>query len=286
MTAPTRRQPPVLASAIRVFDFSLGYMLWSRRSLLLACLVGAPVAMGLALRVASIVHPFGLFTFGRGAAPNVGPLIYAMTIWLIYIRFLVPALGVFYGTSIIADEVDDKTITYLFTRPIPRRAVVFGKYLGYLVCTTLLVLPSALIVYFLLVPIGGAGRIGELFPTLMGDLGALAVGLAAYGAVFAYVGARVRRPLVLGLVFAFGWEPVILLIPGYLKRASVAFYLQALVPQALPASAGPPGLAAILQVVREQPSLGVGLLGLACIVGIGLWAAGRAVEDREYVLEP
>ena len=35
-----------------------------------------------------------------------------------------------------------------------------------------------------------------MFPSLVGDLGMLACGLAAYGAVFALVGARLRRPLV------------------------------------------------------------------------------------------
>ena len=43
-------------------------------------------------------------------------------IWLLYLRFIVPVLAVYYGTSLIADEVEDKTITYLFTRPdSPRR---------------------------------------------------------------------------------------------------------------------------------------------------------------------
>ena len=50
--------------------------------------------------------------------------------WWLYIRFIVPVLGVFYGTSLIADEVEDKTITYLFTRPVPRSAVLLGKYAG------------------------------------------------------------------------------------------------------------------------------------------------------------
>ena len=49
-----------------------------------------------------------------------GPAIFGMMIWVFYLRFTVPVLGVFYGTSLIADEVEDKTITYLFTRPIPR----------------------------------------------------------------------------------------------------------------------------------------------------------------------
>ena len=86
-----------------------------------------------------------------------------MMIWLLYIRFIVPVLGVFYGTALIADEVEDKTITYLFTRPIPRGAVLLGKYLAYLACTVLLVLPSVMLVFFLIVPIGG-GSIGAAFP--------------------------------------------------------------------------------------------------------------------------
>ena len=59
-------------------------------------------------------------------------------IWLLYIRFIIPVFGVFYGTSLIADEVDDRTITYLFTRPIRRGAVLIQNFLAYLACTTLL----------------------------------------------------------------------------------------------------------------------------------------------------
>ena len=113
-----------------------------------------------------------------------GPALFGMMIWLLYLRFIVPVLGVFYGTALIADEVEDKTITYLFTRPIPRGAVLLGKYLAYLVCTMLLVLPSVVLVYFLIVPLGG-GSVGAQFPALLADLGHAAAGLAAYGAVFA-----------------------------------------------------------------------------------------------------
>jgi hypothetical protein len=49
-------------------------------------------------------------------------VLFGMMIWL-RIRFIVPVLGVFWHL-LIADEVDDKTLTYLFTRPIPRAAVL------------------------------------------------------------------------------------------------------------------------------------------------------------------
>ena len=49
-------------------------------------------------------------------------------------------------------------------------------------------------------------NIGIHFDPLLTDLGALALGLAAYGAVFAFVGARLKRPLLVGLLFVLGWE--------------------------------------------------------------------------------
>jgi ABC-type transport system involved in multi-copper enzyme maturation permease subunit len=203
-----------------------------------------------------------------------------MMIWLIYIRFIIPVLGVFYGTSLIADEVDDKTITYLFTRPIRRSAVLLGKYLAYLACTVLLVLPSVVFVYFFIVPLGGS--IGASFPALIEDLGMLAIGLVAYGAVFAWVGARLKRPLIIGLVFIFGWEPGVLLFPGYLKRLTVAYYVQALVPHAMPQDSS---VSVLMQVFHEVPSVWISLVALCAISVLALWAAGRTVETREYVLE-
>jgi ABC-type transport system involved in multi-copper enzyme maturation permease subunit len=210
-----------------------------------------------------------------------GAMIFGMIMWLLYIRFIVPVLGVFYGTALRADEIDDKTITYLFTRPIPRGAVLLGKYLAYLACTILLILPSVVLVYFLIVPLGG-GSIGAAFPSLLADLGMLAAGLVGYGAVFAFVGARLKRPLIIGLVFALGWEPGVLLFPGYLKRLTVAYYLQALVPHAMPDDST---LGMLLQVFREVPSVAVSLLSLAVITGLALWLAARTVDSREYVLE-
>lgn len=275
---PATAMPGLLSSAARIFDLSLGQMLWSRRSVFLGVLLGGPVALAVALRIVDSLHTSG---FRVNGAQVGGGTIFGMMIWLLYIRFIVPVLGIFYGTALIADEVDDKTITYLFTRPIPRGAVLLGKYLAYLVCTVLLVLPSVVLVYFLIVPTGG-GSIAEAFPSLVTDLGMLAVGLASYGAVFALVGTRLKRPLVVGLVFAFGWEPAVLLFPGYLKRATVAYYMQALVKHEMPQDSA---MSVLMQVFHEVPSVPVSLLCLGAIIGLTLWFAGRAVEQREYVLE-
>jgi hypothetical protein len=136
-------------------------------------------------------------------------------------------------------------------------------------------------VYFLIVPLGG-GSIGAEFPLLLKDLGMLAVGLTTYGAVFAFVGTRLKRPLIIGLVFAFGWEPGVLLFPGYLKHMTVAYYLQSLVPHAMPSDSA---ISLLMQFLTDVPSAGISLVSLTVITVVSLWLAGRSVEDREYVLE-
>ena len=260
----------------RVFDLSLGEMLWSRRTIFMALVVGGPVLLALIVKG---VEMFGMSALRVNGQKVAGFGIFGVMIWMLFLRFIVPVLGVFYGTALMADEVEDKTITYLFTRPIPRGAVLVGKYLAYLACTFLVVLPSVMLVYFMLVPFS---QFPGTFGNLLVDLSLLALGLAVYGGVFAFVGSYFKRPLVIGLVFAFGWEQVVLALPGYLKQFTIAYYLQALVPHAMPSE----GVASILQgIFRENPPALVCLGWLFAYLGVFLYLATRVVERKEYILE-
>ena len=277
-TAPSRpipAAPGFIAAALRIFDLSLGEMLWSRRTIFMLLVVGAPVAIALLLRL--------LVSLGAPILENTrmtGPAIFGLMIWVFYLRFTVPVLGVFYGTSLMADEVEDKTITYLFTRPIRRGAILVGKYLAYLGCTVLVVLPSVVLVYLFIVPMQGS--LGASFIDLLKDLALLALGLAVYGSLFAFIGAKFKRPLLIGLVFIFGWEQAALAFPGYLKKFTIAYYTQALVPHAMP---NDNTLSLIQGIFRENPPLATSLFWLAAIWLTFLVCAAWVVERREYVLE-
>jgi ABC-2 type transport system permease protein len=274
---PIPKAPGFLTSSLRVFDLSVSEMLWSRRTIFMGLVVGAPVIISLCLR---LLDALGAPVFRVNGTTMAGPAIFGLMIWVFYLRFTVPVLGVFYGTSLIADEVEDKTITYLFTRPIPKGAVLVGKYLAYLACTIFVVLPSVMIVYLAIVPMRGS--LGASFIDLIKDLTLLALGLSVYGAVFAFIGAKFKRPLLVGLIFIFGWEQAALAFPGYLKKFTVAYYLQALVPHAMPND----GVVSLIQgIFRETPSLGESLFWLAVILLGFLWWAAVSVERKEYVLE-
>jgi len=271
--------PAFVPAAMRVFDLSLGQMLWSRRTIFLALIVGSPLALGLLFRILEVFGLTGAMRVG-GAAVG-GATVFGGMVWLLYLRFIVPVLGVFYGTALIADEVDDKTITYLFVRPIPRGAVLVGKYLAYLVTTVFVVLPSVVLLYLLVVPLGH-GSLAASFPALLKDLALLGIGLAAYGALFAFIGAQFKHPLVVGLVLAFGWEQLALMLPGYLRRLTIAYYLQSLVPHSMPSS----GLGAAIQsLFRDAPPAWISLAWLSSYIVVFLALAARATARREYVLE-
>jgi ABC-type transport system involved in multi-copper enzyme maturation permease subunit len=272
---PLPPAPSFLTSSLRIMDLSIGEMLWSRRTVFMMLLVSAPVLIALCVRL--------LVGLGAPIIENsrmTGPAIFGLMIWIFYLRVIVPLLGVFYGTSLIADEVEDKTITYLFTRPISKGSVLVGKYLAYLVCTVFVVLPSVMLVYLLIVPMQGS--LCGSFLDLVKDLILLALGLAVYGAVFAFIGAKFKRPLLIGLVFIFGWEQAALAFPGYLKYYTVAYYVQALVPHAMPNDST---LSLLQGMFRETPSLLTSLLSLVVIWGVFLWIAAWVVERKEYVLE-
>ncbi len=274
---PIPKAPGFLTSSLRVFDLSVGEMLWSRRTIFMGLIVGAPVLIALFLRM---LDALGAPVFRVNGMTMAGPAIFGLMIWVFYLRFTVPVLGVFYGTSLIADEVEDKTITYLFTRPIPKGAVLVGKFFAYLACTLFVVLPSIVIVYLSIVPMRGS--LGGSFLDLLKDLALIAIGLAVYGAVFAFIGARFKRPLLVGLIFIFGWEQMALAFPGYLKKFTVAYYLQAMVPHAMPND----NVVSLIQgIFRETPSLPESLIWLGVILLVFLWLAAVSVERKEYVLE-
>ena len=243
---------PLFGPTRRVFELALGEMLWARRTAFMALAAGAPILIAVVTRLALVNGSAVLTVNGSRIGTQA---IFETAVSLLYLRFIVPALGVFYGTSLIADEVEDKTITYLFTRPIARGAIVLGKYLAYLLCVVAIVLPSLALVFLIMVPFP---NMGPLFGKVLTDLGIIALGLAAYGAVFLWAGVSFRRPLVGGLVFVFGWEQLALVLPGYLRYLTIAHYLQA-------------ATSSVASVI---------LITIAAVV-----LAMRTIERREYVLE-
>ncbi|RPI49740.1 MAG: hypothetical protein EHM55_23055, partial [Acidobacteria bacterium] len=109
-SARSGQEPRFWNGVFRVFEMSISQMLWSRRTVFMVLATGAPVVIAVLLRV---IHEMGMSSFRVNGVPVPGPVIFGGMIWLLYLRFVVPVLGAFYGTSLISDEVEDRTVTYL-----------------------------------------------------------------------------------------------------------------------------------------------------------------------------
>src|SRR6185312_16567980 len=94
MERPIPRAPGFFASALRVFDFSVGEMLWSRRTIFMALVVGAPVVISVVMR---LLDALGAPIFRVNGMTMAGPAIFGLMIWVFFVRCTVPVRGVFYG---------------------------------------------------------------------------------------------------------------------------------------------------------------------------------------------
>jgi ABC-2 type transport system permease protein len=260
---------PFARAARAVFDLSLEGMVWSRRTLLMGILVGLPAVVAIVYRVVLATQP----------AARLLPAadLYAVIVAIYWIRNVLPLVALFFATALVADEVEGRTLTYLLTRPLTRASIFAGKFVAYLATTLALALPSVVLTYFVLLSARGWAAVGPSVGDLFRDLGVTALTLVAYGAFFALLGVLLKRPVIPGLLFLYGWE-LLANLPGYLPRFTLTAWLRSLI-RHRPAEEG---LAGLFQQVLP---VGQGLLVLVVVSAVFVVAAAWIFSTREYVLE-
>jgi hypothetical protein len=265
----TTRPLPFKPAARAVFELALDAMLWTKRTLVMAVLVAMPVVFAVIYRVVLA---------GKWNVQPVTPGdLYAIFVAVYWIRNVLPLVALFYATALVADEVEGRTLTYLVTRPITRGAIFAGKFAAYLVTTLCLALPACVLSFFVLLSTRGLSALGPAAVDLLRDLAVLALTLLAYGAVFALLGVLLKRPVIPGLVFLYGWE-LLANLPGYLPRLTLTAWLRSLITHR-PAQEG---LAGLFQQVFP-PAQAIPFL--LVVTALFLYGAARIFSTREYVLE-
>ncbi len=197
-----------------VFTATLPRLLRARRTLLVAVLAFAPAA-------------FSWIASQLSTKPS--PALLAVSVgWLFLVQVVVPLGSLILASAAVAEEVEDRTLTYLFTRPMPRPALLLGRWLGIVLC--LAVIFAAATWLFLA---GAARARGEGPPIDDGIRGplflAVLAGVAAYSALAASLGAFVKHPIVVGLAYAFAVEGLLANLPGRNQLLTVQYHLRSLI---------------------------------------------------------
>ena len=207
--------------AVLMAEWSLHRLLWSPRTLAMGAMAFFPAALALLFRAVSALGfevPVSGFGFFSLVTATVG------------FQFIAPMLALFYSSGILVDELESGTLVYLITRPRSRASLLMGKMAGSLAVAAILFLPSIVLTFFFAVAPGGWADVGTYFPALARDLGAGVLGLAAYSGLFAAIGVLSKRPVLVGLLFVFGWQAVATYVPGIVGKLTVAYHLQSLLP--------------------------------------------------------
>ncbi|GAB4467957.1 MAG: hypothetical protein OHK0029_40070 [Armatimonadaceae bacterium] len=182
-----------------------------RRLLIALLLIALPPLLGIIWKA-----------FAQGEDILPGDIYDSIAFGLVFL-FTMPILAVIYGTGIVSQEMEGRTILYLLTRPFPRWRILLAKFL---VCVLVVFVISGLSVLLLAFTVFNPARLAEA--GVFQDLRALAVGAFTYSALFLLIGTALPKPLTYGLLFVFGWETWVPRLPGQFVRASIMTYLRVL----------------------------------------------------------
>jgi ABC-2 type transport system permease protein len=169
------------------------------------------------LMLAFVAFLFAMF-WGRFASDATPADKYVNVINLLIFRLL-PLSAAIYSTMIVAQEIEQKTIVYLLTRPIPRWQLIIGRWAA--TATTVVIISVIGMISAQMGSRGGTAVVAR-------DLLAVGLGAAAYTSLFMFITLLFNRALIICVLFAFGWESSVPNLPTGLQGLSILSHMQAI----------------------------------------------------------
>ena len=146
---------------------------------------------------------------------------YVNVVNLVVFRLL-PLASAIYSTMILSQEVEQKTIVYLLTRPIERWKLLVGRWAATVTAVFIISMIG------MIAAILGSGGFSAVHITFLRDAGAILLGAAAYGSLFLFVTLIFNRALIICVLFAFGWESSVPNLATGLQKLSILAHMQAI----------------------------------------------------------
>lgn len=140
--------------------------------------------------------------------------------------FFMPVMAMIFGSSLVRDEIDDKSITHVATAPLDRAFSYVGYYLplsAAVAVSMILVSAAGFLAFFLQQGVGSEAIEIYLEFTVL-----VVIGSFVYSSLFLAVSVLFKKPIFFGLFYAFIWEGFIGSIPGAIGKASIKHYLRSI----------------------------------------------------------
>ena len=177
-----------------------------RRWLVVSVLAALPVIMAMLTRL-----------YASQDQEPIGVLIEILS--ALSFTVVVPIVALTLASSGFGAEVDDGTVVYLLTKPIPRPEIVVTKLVVTAVIAVVLAVASTLA--------AGAIALGGFDATrlLIGFAVGAALGSVLYTAVFLALGLVTRRGMLVGLVYLVVWEGALSRLFAGTRTLSIRQYM-------------------------------------------------------------
>jgi ABC-2 type transport system permease protein len=174
--------------SIWIFRLTMGQILGQRRTLLMLVFAGIPILIAVVFRI------------GRNASEDPVDFLADFLLNNLIVQLIVPLTALVFGTAALGQEIEDGTVAYLLSKPLPRWRIVMEK-----VAAAWLVTAAAA-----LVSVVGAGLVvvvGESsYRLIPAFVVATTLGALAYVSLFVCLSVISRRALIIGLIYVFVWE--------------------------------------------------------------------------------
>jgi ABC-type transport system involved in multi-copper enzyme maturation permease subunit len=180
--------------------------------------------------------------------------------------------------NLFRGEVLDRSLHYYFLAPIRREVLAVGKFVAGWASTSILFVASAVLSLVIFFASFGTSAFsnyvlgGPGFGQLLSYVGVTLLACLGYGAVFLVVGLFFRNPIIPAVIIWF-WEFLNPFMPALLKKVSVIFYLDSLLPVALPPSP--------FSVVAEPVPAWLAVPGFLLFTAATLVVAGLRIRHME-----
>jgi len=154
---------------------------------------------------------------------------FSTIVLFLFINFFIPIISVFIGSSVIKEEIEDKTLPYLTTRPLHKASLLIGKFLSgffliYLVVFISILIMSVISNYENLLDV-------NIYYGILQYNGTILLSILAYSSLFTMLSMIFKRSTIIGLMFIFGWENIVQYFPGSTQNLTISHFIKSLLPQ-------------------------------------------------------
>ena len=230
-----------------VLTLSFRQLAGVRRLLIVFLLALLPVALALVFRL-----------FAPSDETEPGEFITGI-IDAILVAGILPLVTMALATSSFGNELEDKTLSYIMLKPLPRWKIALSKMLAPILVAGPLVVASGVAAAYIGLDSG--------FKTPLAVGAALLIGVVAYSAVFTWAGLITTRTLSFAIVYVFLWEGAIGTFISGVRYLSVRGYTLAVMH-----GLDETGLESISDRVIEFPAaIGGALLVTAVFFWLTIW---------------